>query len=177
MVAYPKVQGSLLLKVIIVILAGVLVYAIYLPNKIWTIEQAEEDECRFRLIALNEAQSQFYTLYEAYADSIETIMNLAAADEHYHGMVDSLIQIISRQDSINHVKLSQPLRPYHLTHVPLDSIYTCPATGAQYVLTSGEPGEYQISCPVESHSIRILLFFRRQIANHGWINQKKVTSW
>ena len=175
--AYPNVQGSLLLKVVIVILAGVLVYAIYLPNKIWTIEQAEEEECRFRLIALNEAQSQFYIPYETYADSIETIMNLAAADQHYHGVVDSLIQILSRQDSINRVKMSKPLRPYNLTHVPLDSIYTCPATGEQYVLSSGEPGEYQINCPVKPHSIRKLLFFKRQIANHGWINQKKETSW
>jgi len=110
--AYPKTKGSIILKLIIVILACVLVYAINLPKKIWDEEQNEEDECRFRLLALFIAQTQYFSFAETFADSVQKIEALADTNQTFAHKVDSLIQMISLEDSINRAKTNKPMRPY-----------------------------------------------------------------
>jgi len=122
--AYPKTKGSIILKLIIVVLVCVLVYAIYLPRKIWNEEQAEEDECRFRLSALFIAQTQYFSFNGVFADSVQKIEAFADTNYAFAHKVDSLIQILSLEDSIDRNKVNKPMRPYYYLPYTITPIYT-----------------------------------------------------
>lgn len=122
--AYPKIKGSIILKLVIVILVCVLAYAIYLPKKIWNEEQAEEDECRFRLLSLLSAQIQYFSFNSTFADSVQKIEAFADTNQAFSDKVDSLIHIISINDSIDHAMADKPMRPYYKLPYTITPIYT-----------------------------------------------------
>ena len=182
--AYPKAKGTIYLKIIIGILAGVLAYAIYLPGEIWEAETYEHDECHFHLTVLVEVQDQYYQINDSYADSLEKTIQFAVDNNAYSVLVDSLINAYKNQDYTDRIKVNSPVYDYHNTELSLSSVLNCPASNEQYtiVLTEKEEDEstfesYTISCPTEPEEINVKVFFKRLKNNHGWINQRNETSW
>lgn len=175
--AYPKVKGSIIAKVLVVILGISLIFALYMPAEIWDLEEADEAECRFRMVGLLNAQSQYFSFNRQFADSLEQIKSFAASNPDYVQMVDSLAVIASDEDAAEREKNGIPLRPYHSVPVTIDSLYRCPTQGEFYIISSEEEGRFKIDCPTEEGSLKIYRVFERFFYNHGWIDQNRNISW
>lgn len=175
--AYPKVKGSIVAKVLVVILGILLVLALYIPAEIWDLEEADEAECRFRMVGLLNAQSLYFSFNRQFADSLEQIISFAASNPDYVWSVDSLAVIASDEDAAEREKNGIPLRPYHSVPVTIDSLYICPTQGEFYIISSEEEGQFKIDCPTEEGSQKIYRVFERFFYNHGWIDQNRNTSW
>jgi Tfp pilus assembly protein PilE len=72
---YSEARGSVVLKIIIVILVGILIYVIYRPYVIREQEERYRKESRARMINLRTAQLQYITDYGKYASSTDTLIS------------------------------------------------------------------------------------------------------
>ncbi len=175
--AYPKATGSVISKVIVVLLGVSLIFALYIPSRIWSQEEGEEAECRFRMVALFYAQSQYYASNETYADSISQIMRFADSNPSFVQIVDSLAFIVSLEDTSDRNKKGVALRPYFNVPVTLDSLYKCPAHGTYYNIIPEQDQRFRIECPEVDGSVKLHTFFEKSFINHGWVDQNRTTSW
>lgn len=71
---YHKVKGSIVLKIVIALLIGLLIYVIYEPYQIMEEEEANKAESRSRLVNIRSAQLQYIGLFGVYASSIDTLV-------------------------------------------------------------------------------------------------------
>ena len=180
--AYPKVTGSVVSKIIVVILGVAVIFALYIPSQIWIVEEGEQAECRFRMVSLYHAQSQYYVAHEQYADSLSQIMRFAESNPSYVQIVDSLAFIVSREDTSEGNKTNSTLRPYYTVTVTMDSLYRCPTHGTYYNIIPEEDGRFRIECPEVDGSEKLytllsLTIFEKSFFNHGWVDQNQSTSW
>ncbi len=67
-------KGSIILKVIIVILMAVLVYVIYEPYQIQAQEEAYRKESRLRMENIRSAQLQFIGQHGRYASTLDSLV-------------------------------------------------------------------------------------------------------
>ncbi|MFC1557268.1 hypothetical protein ACFL6I_04225 [candidate division KSB1 bacterium] len=178
--AYPKVKGSIILKILVVIAAIILLLSIFIPNRIWTQEIAEEDECHFRMLALVEVQYQFREVNNsAIADSLEQLINLVHTDSTFKARCDSVLQILHETETAAAIKESRPFRLYQDIPVVVDSVFHCPSTGLPYNIVLGEDeGFYLIVCPQdEDEFVKQYRFFEKRITHHGSADQGRERSW
>lgn len=180
--SYPNVKGSVIAKIIAVILGVAVVFALYIPSQIWIIEEEDEAECRFRMVSLYHAQSQYYVSNEQYADSISQIMRFAESNPSFVQIVDSLAVIVSMEDTSEGNKTKSTLRPYYTVPVTMDSLYRCPSHGYFYNIIPEEDGKFRIECPEVEGSEKLytllsITIFEKSIFNHGWVDQNQSTSW
>lgn len=175
--AYPKIQGSIISRIIVVLLGVSLIVALYIPTQIWSEEEGEEAECRFRMEALHYAQTAYFVSNEQYADSISQIMSFAEANPAYVLVVDSMAVIVSREDTSDRNKRDAPLRPYWNVPITMDSLYRCPSHGSFYKIIPGEEGRYTIECPEVEESVKLYTFFEKSYFNHGWVDHNRTASW
>jgi len=176
--AYPKVKGSIILKLLILVAAAVLAAAIYVPNRLWTLERAEEDECHFRMLALAEIQTLWAGQHNlTYADSLSKIIELVHSDSSFRARCDTAIIKLDKQIRLEAVKNNAPLRLYKDVPLTVDSIFHCPTNGLLYKLVREEETKYRISCPQEEEIIKVYWVFEKENVNHGEVNQNKEKSW
>ncbi len=71
---YHKAQGSIVLKVVIVLLIGLLIYVIYEPYRIMEEEELYKSESRSRMINIRAAQLQFIGRFGVYSSSIDSLI-------------------------------------------------------------------------------------------------------
>lgn len=69
-----EAKGSIVLKIIIVILTAVLVYVIYEPFQIQAEEESFRTESRLRMINIRAAQLQFIGQYGRYASTLDSVV-------------------------------------------------------------------------------------------------------
>jgi len=86
-------KGSIIYKILIVILAAVLVASIYYPKKLWDQEAKNTQECRYRMTNLYNAELQFQRFHFAYTDSLEQLIDFVKTDSSYHALVDSMFAV------------------------------------------------------------------------------------
>ncbi len=172
-----KNKGSIVFKVLIVILSVGLFFAIYIPNNIWNEEAMEEAECQFRLKALVTVQDLYYEFNETYADTLTKIQNFALENEEFKFRADSIIVFESDIDSAEQNKTSLVNRLYISTPVNLDSLFNCPSSGLSYMLEFVDKDNYKILCPTEPAEEVVYTVFKKKTYNHGEINQEKEASW
>lgn len=175
--AYPKVKGSIILKLLIVVSIAALAMAVYVPNQLWTLERDEENECHFRMLALTRIQTEFYRSTNAYADSVEKIMALADTNLVFRAICDSIIQVLAVRDTAECIKLNKPFRMYWDVPGTIDSMYRCPSNGEFYTIEVETAVAYKIFCPEEPDTIKVYSVFERIFVNHGQVNHAGDTSW
>ena len=83
-------KGSIIYKIVIVILAGALVFSIYYPKTLWDKEAKNTEECRYRMSNLYNAELQYLRFHTGYTDSLEELINFIKTDSSYHAFVDSI---------------------------------------------------------------------------------------
>ncbi len=178
MMSYPKVTGSIILKVLIVLSALILVASIFLPDIIWSLETAEEDECQFRMTALVDVQTQWAGQHGLiYCDSLEKIIELVQTDSSFRARCDSVITLFHEMDMEERTKNNLPYRMYYDLPVTVDSIFRCPSSGEFYQIQYESEERYKIVCPTEDFKETLYMFFKKQIVNHGEIDQTQESSW
>jgi hypothetical protein len=175
--AYPIPKGSIIFKILIVILAAVLVFVIYFPSKMWKYQVREENECRFRMMALTEVQYRYFLKNKMYADSLEKLQKFLTDNPQEAALLDTIITEVSRLDTTEKNKLSIPVRLYLAVPITLDSIFRCPANGLPYIISRPVPDKYEIICPLAPDTLQIYYVFQKRIQNHGSLNQNKEVSW
>jgi len=90
MVGQPKPRGSLVLKIVIVLLIGVLVYTIWEPFDVIRTEERNRTESRLRMGNIRNAQMAYYSSYQTYQQDLDSLI--------YWIRTDSLV--VAKQDSI-----------------------------------------------------------------------------
>ena len=86
-------KGSIIYKILIVILAVILVASIYYPKKLWDQEAKNTEECRYRMTNLYNAELQFQRFNYAFTDSLDQLIEFIKTDSSYHVLVDSLFAV------------------------------------------------------------------------------------
>lgn len=82
MSVYQESKGSPILKAIIVVLFGVLIYVLYQPYKIREQEELYKKESRVRMLDIRAAQLMYISEYGKYAKTIDSLVayiNIKAA--------------------------------------------------------------------------------------------------
>jgi len=176
--AYPKATGSIILKLLVVIATAALIISILVPKKIWRVEKAEEDECHFRMLSLIDVQNEYAKLNnDAYADSLEKIIELVNSDTAFRALCDSMILILHEQIMAENVKNQKSPRLYYDVPITVDSLFTCPSTGEMFTIQWKSDKAYTIFCPVEEHETTMYTIFKKKYINHGNINHQGTVSW
>jgi hypothetical protein len=175
--AYPSPKGSIILKILIVVLICVLILILYYPGKMWTRQAREEGECRFRMLSLMEAQQMYFMKTKKYANNLDTLRQFYADHLQEAKFLDTLMIVISRQDTSEKKKLGIPLRLYLTSPISIDSIFHCPTYGQPYILLSDSTNRYAIKCPVQPDTVRMYIVFKKIFINHGTVNQNREISW
>lgn len=108
MIGKPKPKGSVVLKVIIVLLIGVLVYTIWEPFDIVRTEAQQRTESRLRMGNIRNAQMFHYAQYQAYLKDLDSLI--------YWIQTDSLV--IAKRDSIFTPLITGVFEPESLKYSP-----------------------------------------------------------
>lgn len=83
--------GSVLYKVLIVLLAAALIVAIVYPKSMWEEETAKQELCRERMANLYAAELQFRNFHQTFSPSSAAVMRFIKTDARYLRCVDSLV--------------------------------------------------------------------------------------
>ncbi len=75
-----KAKGSIILKILIVILTGALVATILYPKKIWDGEQRNTDTCRTNMDRLFKAEMIFLQQHNNYCNSLDQLISFIKSD-------------------------------------------------------------------------------------------------
>jgi len=78
--AEPKAKGSIILKLIILIMIAVMIAAIWIPKKEWEKEAAEQELCRLHLENLYYTSLQYLKKYKIYQGDLDTLLNFIKND-------------------------------------------------------------------------------------------------
>ncbi|MDZ7364897.1 MAG: hypothetical protein ONB43_03350 [candidate division KSB1 bacterium] len=84
-------KGSILYKILIVVLAAALVVAIVYPKKIWDDEAAHQALCRERMADLYNAELQYRNFNDRFTASSAAVIEFIQSDPRYLRRLDSLI--------------------------------------------------------------------------------------
>jgi len=87
----PYGKGSIIYKLLIVVLLGALVVSIAYPKMIWDTEAANTDLCRFRMDQLYDAQLQFQRVHNRYTADMDSLLAFVKSDPQYLYYRDSLV--------------------------------------------------------------------------------------
>lgn len=116
---YHQAKGSIVLKIIIVLLIGVLIYVLYEPFKIREWEESYKRESRARMVNIRVAQLQYISEYGKYASSIDTLIAFIKQKFESGALSDAnfipLTLTLFNPDSLRHAPKS--LRPYVITAI------------------------------------------------------------
>ncbi|MBM4168884.1 MAG: hypothetical protein FJ215_06975 [Ignavibacteria bacterium] len=129
---YQKPKGSILHKIIIVALIGVLIYVLYEPFEIREREDALRRESRARMTNIRAGQLQFINKFGKYAPS-----------------VDSLIAFIKEEVAAGTVT-TETFKPLALGPFVPESLAHSPKSFRPYVMTSVDTTiikKYILECP------------------------------
>jgi hypothetical protein len=117
MSVYHEAKGSLLNKVIIVILLAVLIYVIYEPYKIREQEEFYKRESRTRMLNIRAAQLQYINRFFRYNTSLDSLVQFihdsVMAKGSWQGIFLPLSNGLFVPESLLHSPKS--LRPYELS--------------------------------------------------------------
>ncbi len=108
MAGHQKPRGSLVLKIVIVLLLGVLVYTIWEPYEIIRTEDRQRAESRLRMGNIRNAQMFYYSQYQTYQKDLDSLI--------YWIQSDSLV--IAKRDSIFTALTTGPFEPESLRYSP-----------------------------------------------------------
>lgn len=72
---YHEARGSIILKVVIVILIGILLYVIYQPYQIREQEELYKRESRSRMVNIRTAELAYIERFNRYTASLDTLVN------------------------------------------------------------------------------------------------------
>lgn len=105
--AYGK--GSIIYKILILILVVALAASIYYPKKLWEQEAKNTEICRYRIENLHNAELQYQRFRGMYTDSLDELIQFVKTDSAYHAFLDSafavpIMQFVSLFDSLKGVQ-------------------------------------------------------------------------
>jgi hypothetical protein len=90
-----KPRGSIILKIIIVLLLGVLVYTIWEPFEHVRVEEQNMQESRLRMSNLRNAQMFYHRQYSTYQSDIDSLLRWIQTDSLVVAKSDSLFKPLS----------------------------------------------------------------------------------
>lgn len=166
--AEVKKSGSIIFKILIIILLGGLFISIYYPKHIWDIEAKEEKECRSQLMNLWILETFFKQKTGKFSTSLDSLTNILKTDKNIMAALDTIYthSLFTEKETLNVIY-----------SMPLDSLKLCPSTGLQYhILLSDSIPTIIIKCPNIQEIKPIYVFFKKNISNHGSISDGKL-SW
>ena len=108
MSVYQDAKGSPILKGVIVVLFGVLIYVLYQPYKIKEEQEIDKKEARARMVDIRAAQLLYIGQYGKYADSLDSLVSFV----NFKMANDSI-----PEDTFKPLSLS-PFVPESLLHTP-----------------------------------------------------------
>ncbi|RMD98011.1 MAG: hypothetical protein D6814_08430 [Calditrichaeota bacterium] len=118
-------KGSIIYKILIVILTAALIASIYYPKSLWDKEERNKQECRYRMSNIYNAELQYQRFKWAYTDSLNQLIQFIKTDSAYHAYVDSIFShpiddLVAQFDSLKgeQVQLAQFVQ----TITPEDSV-------------------------------------------------------
>jgi type II secretory pathway pseudopilin PulG len=118
MSVYSQAKGSPILKAVIAVLFGILIYVLYEPYQIREQEETNKRESRARLMNIRSAQLMYITDYGKYAPSI-----------------DSLVLYVKAKIAAGTVP-QDTFRPLTLSPFDADSLLRTPGSQRPYYVTS-----------------------------------------
>ncbi len=134
MIGQPKPRGSLVLKIVIVLLIGVLVYTIWEPFEIIRTEEQNRTESRLRMANIRNAQMAYYAEYQTYQSDLDSLIRWI--------QTDSLV--VAKRDSI--------FKPLSAGVFIPESLKYSPASHTEYEIQVDDTSSthrYVIRCPDE----------------------------
>lgn len=132
MEGHKKARGSILLKIIIVILLAVLIYTLWEPYEIRRTEDRHRAESRLRMTNIRNAQMFYFRQYQTYQREIDSLITWIESDS----------LVIAKSDS-----LFQPLR---VGEFVADSLRYSPRSHRSYIIEVDDTSathRYYIECP------------------------------
>lgn len=171
----PRSRISYLLDFIILVLVIVLLAVIFIPKKIWNLEEKYRDECRERIVNIFEAEKEHFRLTETYSDDLSEMVSLIKAvkdtllkDSTFIGARTVMIDSIERAVNIDENFLA---RYDTVFTIPItDSIIYCPLSKENYEIAVRESIHVRIECPIEKYEKKYYYFFTFSDTTHGNID-------
>lgn len=108
MTGHRKPRGSIVLKIIIVLLLGVLVYTIWEPYEIKRTEARQRSESRLRMANLRNAQMFYYSQFQTYQKDLDSLITWIESDS----------LAVAKQDSIFKPLITGDFEPESLKYSP-----------------------------------------------------------
>lgn len=118
-------KGSIVYKILIVLLTAALVFSIYYPKKLWEEEARNTEVSHYRMSNIYNAALQYHRFHHQYTDSLEELIQFIKTDSSYHAYVDSMFsgpldEVTAEFDSIKQVQVE--LDGFLQTISPLDTV-------------------------------------------------------
>ncbi len=118
-------SGSIIYKILIVLLSAALIFSIYYPKKLWDEEVENTATSRYRMSNIYNAALQYHRFHHQYTDSLEELINFVKTDSAYHAYVDSMFSgpldaVAAEFDSILQVQVE--LDGFVQTISPTDTV-------------------------------------------------------
>ncbi len=95
-------KGSILYKILIVVLIGALIAVIKIPDSIWEEEALEQEQSRYNMSSIYEAEKYFSRLTGSFTTDIDTLLQVVKNDSAIHQnqkIVDYTIQLMNQIDN------------------------------------------------------------------------------
>lgn len=118
-------KGSIIYKLLILILAAALVASIYYPKTLWDREARNTETCRYRISNLHNAELQYLRFMGHYTDSLEALIQFIKSDSSYRVLVDTSFAVPFGKliDEFDSMKVKQAALATRITQIsPLDSV-------------------------------------------------------
>ena len=114
-----EAHGSIVLKIIIVILFGVLVYVIYQPFVIQEQEEMYQKESRLRMVNLRTAELQYISEYGIYSSSADSLVSFIKQKIEQGALSDANFKPLAMSPFVPESLIHTPKswRPYQITSV------------------------------------------------------------
>jgi hypothetical protein len=132
MIGQPKPRGSIVLKIVIVLLIGVLVYTIWEPFDIIRTQDQLRTESRLRMSNIRNAQMFYFAQHQTYQRDLDSLI--------YWITTDSLV--IAKQDSL--------FKPLQTGEFIAESLKFSPQSHETYILEVDDTStthRYYLECP------------------------------
>jgi hypothetical protein len=132
MIGQPKPRGSIVLKIVIVLLIGVLLYTIWEPFDIIRTQDQQRVESRLRMTNIRNAQMFYFGQHQTYQRDLDSLI--------YWITTDSLV--IAKQDSL--------FRPLREGEFIAESLKYSPRSHEPYILEVDDTSathRYYLECP------------------------------
>lgn len=88
----PRPKGSIVLKSIIVVLVGVLVWVIYEPYTIMKQEEAFKEESRLRMVNIRQAELLHLDRHGLYSSNLDSLIHFIKTDSILSAKQDSIFE-------------------------------------------------------------------------------------